>query len=142
MGLGGLKYLSSFLEGKNIEKMRESKRGTEAVTSLMNYLTESLYNLQNQNHVGFVLCLLFAIFLMWSQSYHFFKKPKCFLCVFHIKPSEIVLLSTDTLWFLLTLFQPNFSVSKFPLTFWSLLKISFLRNLNFPDVRDFKTSNA
>lgn len=62
MGLDGLKYLSSFLEGKNIEKMRESKRGTEAVTSLMNYLTESLYNLQNQNHVGFVLCLLFAIF--------------------------------------------------------------------------------
>lgn len=36
MDLNVLKYLSFFLKVKNIEKMRESKGGTEAITSLMN----------------------------------------------------------------------------------------------------------
>ena len=142
MGFDVLKYPSSFLEGKNMGKIRGSKRGTEAVMSLMNVIWLESYNLQNQNHVGFVLCLLFAVFFDVITEFPFFKKPKCFLYGFHIKPSESILLSTDTLCFLLILFQPDCSVSEFPLTFWSLLKNSFLRNLNFPDVRDFKTSSV
>lgn len=47
------------------------------------YITESSYNLQNQNHVSFVLCSLFANFFIVITS---FKKPKCFLYAFHIKP--------------------------------------------------------
>lgn len=141
--LDRLKYLSSFLEGKNIEKMRESKRVTEAVISLMNIIWLShciIYKIKIMWVLSFAYCL--QIFSVWSQNSHFFKKPKCFLYGFHIKPSEIILLSTDTLCFLSILFQTIFSVRKFPLTFWSLLKISFLRNLNFPDVRDLKTSSC
>lgn len=143
MDLDGLKYLSFFLECKNIEKMRESKRGAEAVTSIMNVVW--------LNH-----CIIYKIKIRWILSsphflqilfhvtteFPFLKKPKCFLYGFHIKPSEIILLSTDTLCFLLILFLPDFSVSKIPLTFWRLLKTSFLRNLDFPDVRDFKTSSV
>jgi len=38
MGFDVLKYPSSFLEGKNMGKIRGSKRGTEAVMSLMNVI--------------------------------------------------------------------------------------------------------
>lgn len=91
-----------------------------------------MYNSQNQNHVVFFsLPTVCKFFLMWSQSSHFLKILKFFLYVFHIKSSEIILLSTDTLCILLILFQPDFSVSKFPMTFWNLQKIYFLRNLIF-----------
>lgn len=38
MDLDALKYLSFFLEVKNIENMRESKGETEAITNLMNII--------------------------------------------------------------------------------------------------------
>lgn len=60
-----------------------------------------------------------------TTEFPFLKKPKCFFYGFHIKPCEIILLSTDTLSFLLILFQPDFSVSKIPLEFLETFKYFF-----------------
>lgn len=72
LGLDGLEYLSFFVEGNNIEKMRESKRSTEAVTSLMSiiWLSRIIFKIKIMWVLSFAHCL--QIFLVWSQSYHFF----------------------------------------------------------------------